>query len=159
MFNRKVFSLALLVVILIGSTISAQAAPSAKPDPIGPVEVSSAVYSDVSGPLSDLVGVAPEAPDEKEKKEKPIRSLPNMGNALNQDDGAVQTVAGPLAGTTNGLNFAGVGQGDYGFSDQYAPPDTVGAVGATQYVQWVNTYFAVFNKSTGAIAAGFPKAR
>jgi hypothetical protein len=56
------------------------------------------------------------------------------------------------------LNFAGVGQGDYGFSDQYAPPDTNGAVGATQYVQWVNTYFAVFNKSTGAIAAGFPKA-
>ncbi len=70
----------------------------------------------------------------------------------------MQTAAGPLAGTTNGLNFAGVGQGDYGFSDQYAPPDTIGAVGATQYVQWVNTYFAVFNKSTGAIAAGFPKA-
>ena len=157
MFNRKVFSLALLVLILIGSTISAQAAPSAKPDPIGPVEVSSAVYSDVSGPLSDLVGVAPDAPEEKEKKEKPIRSLPNMGNALNQDDGAVQTVVGPLAGTTSGLNFAGVGQGDYGFTDQYAPPDTVGAVGATQYVQWVNTYFAVFNKSTGAIVSGFPK--
>src|SRR6187397_2854304 len=110
MFNRKVFSLALLMAILIGSTISAQAAPSAKPDPIGPVEVSSAVYSDVSGPLSDLVGVAPDAPEEKEKKEKPIRSLPNMGNALNQDDGAVQTVVGPLAGTTSGLNFAGVGQ-------------------------------------------------
>ena len=157
MFNRKVFSLALLVLILIGSTVSAQAAPSAKPDPIGPVEVSSAVYSDVSGPLSDLVGVAPDAPEEKEKKEKPIRSLPNMGNALNQDDGAVQTVVGPLAGTTSGLNFAGVGQGDYGFTDQYAPPDTVGAVGATQYVQWVNTYFAVFNKSTGAIVSGFPK--
>ena len=28
---------------------------------------------------------------------------------------------------------------------------TVGAVGATQYVQWVNTAFAVFNKSTGDI--------
>ena len=69
----------------------------------------------------------------------------------------LQTAAGPLAGTTNGLNFAGVGQGDYGFSDQYAPPDTNGAVGATQYVQWVNTYFAVFDKTTGAIAAGFPK--
>ncbi|HCC58512.1 MAG TPA: hypothetical protein DEQ47_14890, partial [Solibacterales bacterium] len=39
-----------------------------------------------------------------------------------------------------------------------APPDTNGAVGATQYVQWVNESFAVFNKSTGAIAAGFPKA-
>jgi hypothetical protein len=155
--SKKVFTFTVLVALLIGSTISAQAATPTGKDTVGPVEVTSAVYSDVSGPLSDLVGVSPAAPDEKEKKEKPIRSLPNMGNALTQEDGAVQTAAGPLAGTTNGLNFAGVGQGDYGFSDQYAPPDTVGAVGATQYVQWVNTYFAVFNKSTGAIVAGFPK--
>lgn len=158
MFSRKVLSLTLLVILLVGSTISAQAAPfSNNDDPIGPVEVSDAIYSDVSGPLSDLTGVSPSAPDEKEKKEKPIRSLPNMGNALNQDDGALQTAITPSVATTSGLNFAGVGKGDYGFTVQYAPPDTVGAVGATQYVQWVNTYFAVFNKSTGAIAAGFPK--
>jgi len=31
-------------------------------------------------------------------------------------------------------------------------------VGAFQYVQWVNESFAVFDKSTGRIAAGFPKA-
>jgi Immune inhibitor A-like, MAM domain len=35
-----------------------------------------------------------------------------------------------------------------------APPDTNGAVGATQYVQWVNTSFAVFNKTTGAVVFG-----
>ena len=35
-----------------------------------------------------------------------------------------------------------------------APPDTNGAVGATQYVQWVNTSFAVFNKTTGASVLG-----
>ena len=104
-----------------------------------------------------MAGLAPAAPTDKEKKEKPLRILPNMGNALNQDDGALQASSGLLAGTTNGLNFAGVGQGDYGFTDQYAPPDTNGAVGATQYVQWVNTYFAVFNKTTGQIASGFPK--
>src|SRR5574338_485282 len=155
--SKKVFALTVLIALLIGSTISAQAAPPSVKDTVGPVEETAAVYSDVSGPLSNLVGVAPAAPDEKEKKEKPIRSLPNMGNALTQEDAALQTAVGPLAGTTNGLNFAGVGQGDYGFSVQYAPPDTVGAVGATQYVQWVNTYFAVFKKTTGAIAAGFPK--
>ncbi len=60
--------------------------------------------------------------------------------------------------TTNGLNFAGVGNGDYGFSPNAAPPDTNGVVGATQYVQWVNESFAVFDKATGAIAQGFPKA-
>jgi hypothetical protein len=158
MFKRKAASIMLVIVFLVGSTIAAQAAPQSKTDPVGPVEVSSAVYSDVSAPVSSLVGDTPTASTDKEKKEKPLRVLPNMGNALNQADGALQSSSGPLAGTTNGLNFAGVGQGDYGFSDQYAPPDTNGAVGATQYVQWVNTYFAVFNKSTGAIAAGFPKA-
>ena len=158
MFKRKVVTIILLVVFLVGSTISVQAAPTSNnTDPVGPVEVSSAVYSDVSAPVRDLVGVAPDAATDKEKKEKPLRILPNMGNALNQADGALQALSGPLAGTTSGLNFAGVGQGDYGFTDQYAPPDTNGAVGATQYVQWVNTYFAVFDKTTGAIASSFPK--
>ncbi len=160
MLRRVAFGLLALALVLAVWPISAfgQSAAAAPPEPIGPVEVSGAVYSDVSGPLSELQGVAPVAPTDEEKKEKPLRVLPNMGNTLNQDDGALQTAVGPLAATTNGLNFAGVGQGDYGFSDQYAPPDTNGAVGSTQYVQWVNTYFAVFNKTTGAIAAGFPKA-
>ncbi len=57
-------------------------------------------------------------------------------------------------GTTAGLQFAGVGNGDYGFAPNAAPPDTNGAVGATQYVQWVNESFAVFNKSTGALVYG-----
>ncbi len=74
--SRKVFMFAVLIALLIGSTNSAQAAPPSGKDSTGPVEVSAAVYSDVSGPLSDLVGVAPAAPDEKEKKEKPLRSCP-----------------------------------------------------------------------------------
>jgi hypothetical protein len=35
-----------------------------------------------------------------------------------------------------------------------APSDVNGAVGATQYVQWVNQSFAVFNKTTGAVVYG-----
>ena len=34
------------------------------------------------------------------------------------------------------------------------PPDVNGRVGATQYVQWNNTSFAVFNKTTGALQYG-----
>ena len=148
-----VAGLALTSSLLIGVQPSLAKAPS----PIGPVEVSGAVHADVSAPVRDLVGVAPAASDEKEHKEKPLRVLPNHGNALNQPDGALQGSASPSGPATPGLGFAGVGQGDYGFSDLYAPPDTNGAVGATQYVQWVNTEFAVFDKTTGAIAAGFPK--
>lgn len=35
-----------------------------------------------------------------------------------------------------------------------APPDTNGAVGASQYVQWVNTRLAVYDKATGALQLG-----
>ena len=68
-----------------------------------------------------------------------------------REDGALQSSMGTPVGTVDGLNFAGVGQGDYGFSDSFAPPDTNGAVGATQYVQIVNSSFGVFDKTTGAL--------
>jgi hypothetical protein len=35
-----------------------------------------------------------------------------------------------------------------------APPDPNGAVGETQYVQWVNTRMAIYNKSDGALLLG-----
>ncbi len=146
----------LLSAVVIGSTYSTAAGNNPK-DQVGPVEVSEAVQYDVSLPVRDLEGLAPLAPADKEKKEKPLRLIPPVGPGAVTDT-AVQTITGPLVSVASGLGFAGVGNGDYGFSDQYAPPDTNGAVGETQYVQWVNTYLAVFDKSTGQIAAGFPKA-
>jgi hypothetical protein len=53
-----------------------------------------------------------------------------------------------------GLNFEGLGDGEYGFHVNSTPPDTEGAVGATQYIQWVNDSFAVFDKATGGLIAG-----
>ena len=91
------------------------------------------------------------------RREKPLRLIPQNQLVTNGPDPVVQAFSGPSVATTNGLNFAGVGNGDYGFAPNAAPPDTNGAVGATQYVQWVNESFAVFSKSTGAIAPGFPK--
>jgi hypothetical protein len=71
-----------------------------------------------------------------------------------QQDPVIQvgTVPPPTPPVT--LGFEGLGNGQYGFSVTGAPPDTEGTVGATQYVQWVNTSFAVFNKSTGTLIAG-----
>ena len=67
-------------------------------------------------------------------------------------------VVAPAVAATPGLGFDGVGSGFTGpqgtFTVQSAPPDTTGAVGRTQYVQWVNSSFAVFNKSTGAVVYG-----
>jgi hypothetical protein len=57
-----------------------------------------------------------------------------------------------------GKNLEGIGAGFRGpqgeFSVETSPPDTSGAVGTTQYVQFVNGAFAVFNKSTGAVELG-----
>jgi hypothetical protein len=115
----------------------------------GAVEVSAAVRHDVSPPLRNL---RPSAPSAASLREQPLRLI--GGSGANGPDGALQISAGPAAATTPGLSFAGIGQGDYGFTDAYAPPDTNGAVGATQYVQWVNVNFAVFDKSTHALVFG-----
>ena len=120
----------------------------------GTVEVSPAVRHDQSPPLRGLNASSPGA---ENLRDRPLRPIPRNELAQNAPDPVVQTSVGPLVATNAGLNFAGVGNGDYGVTVRWAPPDTVGAVGATQYVQWVNDQFAVFDKTTGAIATGFPK--
>lgn len=93
------------------------------------------------------------APSAAQKHEHPQRPLPT-GSQSGAPDGALQTTTGATPKLTGGLSFAGVGNGDYGFAPDAAPPDTNLSVGATQVVQWVNESFAVFNKSTGALVAG-----
>ncbi|MEZ5353308.1 MAG: hypothetical protein R2762_11780 [Bryobacteraceae bacterium] len=61
----------------------------------------------------------------------------------------------PLAAAPNvqapvGLNVPGIGLNN-GHTPGFNPPDTVGAIGATQFVQAVNVSYAVFNKATGAM--------
>ena len=76
----------------------------------------------------------------------PLRTLPH-GPATAQQDAVVQSTVGPLVGTTDLLNFEGVGEGLAGYSVNVAPPDTNGAVGPDHYLQWVNLSFAVFDKN------------
>jgi hypothetical protein len=99
-------------------------------------------------PLRDMQPMKPR----EGHHEKPIRLLTPSAAKAGQDT-ALQTLAisAPSVGNVNG--FPGVGQGDYGFSPNAAPPDTNLSVGATQVVQWVNESFAVFSK-TGTLLAG-----
>jgi hypothetical protein len=57
----------------------------------------------------------------------------------------------PSAEFNPGVNVLGVGVGFPNYSVPDAPPDTTMAVGATEFVQWVNVSYADFNKSTGAV--------
>lgn len=67
-----------------------------------------------------------------------------------------QTRLGPVtsAPSPTGVSFDGVGVGLANFAPSSNPPDVNGRVGATQYVQWNNTSFAVFNKANGALLYG-----
>ena len=67
-------------------------------------------------------------------------------------DQAVQRFMTSALAATPGLAYDGVGEGNPefpGYNVNVAPPDTTGEAGLTQYVQWVNLSFAVFDKATG----------
>lgn len=116
--------------------------------------VFSSIHQDVSRPLSSFSPLKPVSQGDHEGRNR-TRFIPVGKAAQPRQDGAIQgSATQPLVGTTPGLGFAGIGQGDYGTTVNVAPPDTNGAVGATQYVQWVNLSFAVFNKSNGALLYG-----
>jgi hypothetical protein len=135
---------ALLISIFLPIPVQAQA-PAAS----GEREDSNEVHHDISAPLRSMTPAA-------RKPQKPLPDLPQLNYTIptNQVDPVLQSTQGAQVATSAGLNFAGVGNGDYGFAPNAAPPDTEGTVGATQYVQWVNESFAVFNKSTGALVFG-----
>ena len=148
--NKKSFHSLLLLAIIAFLSCAARAQNSAPEAAVGKLEVSDAIRHDVSPPLRDI----PAQPRSAADHEEPLGRIPHPP-ASGQPDPVVQsTVARRLVATTPGLNFAGIGNGDYGFSPNAAPPDTNGAVGATQYVQWVNESFMVFNKTTGAPVLG-----
>ena len=52
-----------------------------------------------------------------------------------------------------GLSFAGVGQADLRnlLGGSFIPPDTMGAVGASQFMEMTNGVYAVYNKTSGAL--------
>jgi hypothetical protein len=117
------------------------------------VETSGDVKHDVSPPLGGLSPLPQDGVREKHEKKLHL-FVPPDGLAKGESDPVAQTGVPAPSAATGLLNIAGVGNGDYGFSPDAAPPDTNGAVGATQFVQWVNESFAVFDKTTGALQFG-----
>jgi hypothetical protein len=139
----------LLAVVVCSYSIAAQSQPSNPGDAIGAVEIGQAAHA-VSPALRDMPVYRPGI---EQNREKPIFSLP-LAPGQELPDPVLQSALGSNLSTTSGLGFAGVGNGDYGFTPNAAPPDPNLAVGATQVVQWVNESFAVFDKSNGALIKG-----
>src|SRR5207302_7417089 len=103
-----------------------------------------------------LRDMAPIDPEKVVKSYHPEPMPPMLPTKSGGPAGAIQTVAGPQVSAPSpaGISFEGVGVGLGGFNPGSNPPDVNGRVGATQYVQWNNTSFAVFNKTTGTLLYG-----
>jgi len=104
---------------------------------------------DVSLPLREMAAMArdsreagKEVRELEEQQEYGVRPRAVKKVIGRVKDAIVQRSQPTKLATTPGLNFDGVP----GVS--YMVPDTNGAVGATQYVQWVNTRYSVYNKTT-----------
>src|SRR5438128_6364606 len=125
----------------VGTT--AYAGPPKDLHPVHPVR---------SRPLREMPVIPPSLAPGHEHPE-PIRPPPPT--QAGGPDGIRQGFLGPVvsAPTPTGVSFDGVGVGLAGFVPSSNPPDTNGRVGATQYVQWNNTSFAVFSK-TGTLLYG-----
>jgi hypothetical protein len=139
--SRKI-SLTLLTVLAIGVILGSET----------PIQAQQASVTPVFGVLrrGKASPPLPEIPLLLSRGEGPrvvpLHTTPH-GPSTTQQDTVVQTTTGPLVGTTDLLNFEGVGEGLSGYNVNVAPPDTNGAVGPDHYIQWVNLDFAIFDKS------------
>lgn len=141
--------------IAIFASLLASATAFAAPPLANGVEVTNADHA----VLPSLRGTMPKADEfSKSRIGHPARPLPWLDGPGSPADDAMQSLISTAAATTPGLGFDGVGQGFTGpqgsFTVNSAPPDTNGAVGTTQYVQTVNSAFAVFDKTSGVAVYG-----
>ena len=66
-------------------------------------------------------------------------------------DGGPQLPPNPATAVVP-LQFAGINlDNNLGYNEGYIPPDTMGAVGATQFMETTNGAYAVYNKANGAL--------
>src|SRR3954469_5949020 len=145
--SRTPFSLA-LIVLLSAAFLSTSAFAG------GPNVLKNAKH-DTSAPLAQMVvgSSNPKSAPDKEANEPKV-----TGPALNtgKKDAVAAELAGPLSGVSTVINFEGQPANDnrrvFGFA--FVPPDTNGAVGASQYVQMVNVTIAVYSKKDGSLQLG-----
>ncbi len=122
------------------------------------------VLSPAASDVGPSIERAPKSDHSREAtREIPLKSgtsAPGGNRPRGTADGALQTSAKLAAATiAGGVARDGVGVGiTPTYSDCCTPPDTNLAVGTTQVVQWVNLDFAAFDKNTGALLVGYPKA-
>jgi hypothetical protein len=111
----------------------------------------------VSPPLSEITPVPPGSGAQSDgEDEGGVRSGPLLLRAM-PETAARASEAAPLAPTVPpnpSVNILGLGIGFTGFTENVIVPDPNVAVGQTQFVQFVNEAFAVFDKSSNSVVYG-----
>lgn len=136
--------------------------PRAKPVPtgtVGPVTsgpyVTEAVAGSYDGDLRDIPVGKPEPETVVRETRAPLETRDFFNDLVYgpaaPDTGVVQRAAGPADMPAPITTFGGMYGSEAG---GYLPPDTVGDVGPSHYVQYVNTTFSIYNKVTGARLVG-----
>lgn len=148
---------ALALAMLFNGSLSAQdSTHQLPPEASARAQANAAVQFDVSQPLQELPLEVPSGQGPRVMHEehipKPKKVIPR---GVPFQDSVLQTSAEPLVAAMRIENMESLSIGGTALDcEGVAPPDANLAVGTTQVVQWVNTCYAVFNKSTGALVAG-----
>ncbi|MBK8283608.1 MAG: hypothetical protein IPK97_01335 [Ahniella sp.] len=153
-WNRGWISTAgLALAALISTTHAAES--TANPDGLN-VTVAREVHRDVSRPMRDIIAELeqlPSAPPTDYVVPNQILDFNTLYPGQQGDGGPTMVQRSPSgvpAPTVNvsvdGMSLSNGGGG--------VPPDTTGDVGPNHFFQWVNTSWALFNKTTGARVSG-----
>lgn len=141
--------LLLAAVGCVGAVLPSLATAAAVvPDPRRTVGVAS--HHDTSGPLREAATSWVPAPGTvvHEAGRRPVAHTDGLVDPVQQTATKLPARARLVH------NYLGLGNDYPGYTVNSIPPDTVGGVGRTQYVQWVNSQLIVLDKKTGRTVLG-----
>jgi len=146
-----------LILFLLISTFAGYNYVSAQDQPVTPTIIKTGIYHGLSAPLKDLPALTDEEfqqlviKGEQKMLNKKLRErhYPYAATAQPQGpDPAWQQEMGKIFGPKSPtLNFSGQ-------ASPYYPPDANGSIGPNHYMQTINSVYAIYNKTTGALIAG-----
>ncbi len=161
MTHRRFLSTLMFLALTFSSLLTAQTRGSGPGPGYGQVTVGASLHHDRSQPLRELVPVT--TPRHRELGAFPVqrgsRSASAGQESIVESSRPEEVNGGTGVATTLGIfNLAGVGEffsGPNGvFTPRTTPSDATGAVGTTQYFQWVDDAYAIFSKATGQTLVG-----
>lgn len=139
--KRYFFSVILSIAGVIWTQSTAPAQGQNSPRPV----VREATRTDTTAPLRHMPELPPTPAILGQIFERPRKLLPNREGSiapLAATDPVLQAPVAEPGAPTTGPDFEGVGN-----VNGVLPPDTVGDIGPSHYVQMVNLSFAIYNRS------------